>query len=151
MTGKPRVQLSGTGVLAWSPDGQWLAASDWGSGIYLWNVSSGEFQQKRIIQSPLFETPDPPFTGIVALRFSQGGAELDSVGSNGTFTRWIVATGAVIAALHLPGPPFYAAAFSPDGTQLAYGGESGTLAIILTPPSPAAPTLTPGGKPGSAT
>jgi WD40 repeat protein len=113
-------------------------------------VSSGEFQQKRIIQSPLFETPDPPFTGILALRFSQGGAELDSVGSNGTFTRWNVATGTVIEVSQLPGTPLYAAAFSPDGTQLAYGGESGTLEIIHTPSSPTTPTVTPGEEPGPA-
>jgi WD40 repeat protein len=133
------VDNGGNGTIAWSPDGQWLAASDWLSGIYIWNVSSGEFQQKRVIQPPLFETLDPPLTDILALQFSQGGAELDSVGGDGTFTRWNVDTGAVIAALHLPGVPLYSAEFSPDGTQLAYGGEGGTLEIIHMPPPPATP------------
>ncbi len=46
--------IGGDGALAWSPDGQWLAAGDWMSGVYAWKVSTGQFEQKRTIHAPLF-------------------------------------------------------------------------------------------------
>ena len=45
-------------------------------------------------------------------------------------------------------PPVYAAAFSPDGTQIAYGGESGALRIEPVPSSACSFTITAGDAAG---
>jgi WD40 repeat protein len=125
----------GNGELAWSSDGQWLAASNWVNGIRMWNVSTGDFQQERLIQAPLYDAPQlhDPFRDIKAIHFGASGTELFSITGYGNFTRWDVTTGQVLESLQLSGTPIYKAAFSPDGTQIAYGLESGGVEIIDTP------------------
>jgi WD40 repeat protein len=125
-----QVEDGGNGTLAWSPDGQWLAASDWVGGIRMWNVSAGTFQQERIIQPAIYEIPDQPAIPIVVLQFNQTGTELLSVSSNGIFTGFDANTGNILQTRQLSEAPIYAASFSPDGALLAYGSEQGTLEIL---------------------
>jgi WD40 repeat protein len=79
---------------------------------------------------------------IQSIVFSSDGTRLTSVSADGTLRTWNADAGQVVDTSQLAGAPIYAAEFSPDGTRLAYGGESGTLEIIATL------TLTPGAEPG---
>jgi WD40 repeat protein len=135
------IDNGGDGSLAWSPDGQWLAASDWLSAIRIWNVASGDFQQERLIQPALFDTPtlDDPLSDIVALSFDANGGELLSVAGTGVFTRWDVTTGQALQVSQLPDALIWAAKFSPDGTQLAYGSQNGALELMEITPTNIAP------------
>ncbi|MBN2303871.1 MAG: PD40 domain-containing protein [Anaerolineae bacterium] len=127
----PLIDNGGNGELAWSSDGQWLATSDWLNAIRIWNVSTGDFQQERLIQPAVYDAPtlDNPFRNIKALKFDASGEEILSVTGTGVFTRWDIATGQTLQVYQLPDASIREEEFSPDGTLLAYGGESGTLEI----------------------
>ncbi len=121
-----------------------IAAGSWLGEIRIWDVSSGEFQLAQTVQGSLFAQPQYPTTNIVALKFSFDSSQLYSVGGNGIFTRWDANIGEVLETLRLLGAPIYAAAFSPDGTQLVYGSQRGAVKFICIPSS--VPTQTPASR-----
>jgi WD40 repeat protein len=137
----------GVGSIAWSSDGQRIAASNWVGGIQIWDVSASlpqgaapnsassttsliPAQLESVVQRDIFEQPDYPLTYIQALAFDQDDTQVLSVGCDGTFTRWDILTGNILETSQLPNTPIYGAAFSPDGTRLAYGDADGVLHII---------------------
>ena len=148
----------GVGSIAWSSDGQRIAASNWVGGIQILDVSASLPQGatpdsassstsinsaplESVVQRDIFEQPDYPFTYIQALAFDQDDTQVLSVGGDGTFTRWDILTGSTLEVSQLPNAPIYGAAFSPDGTQLAYGDADGVLHIIAVVSSIRLPSI----------
>lgn len=126
------IDNGGAGSAAWSPDGDRLVTGDWISSINIWDVSSGDFRLERQLQPALYDSPEYPQTNIQALQFNPTGTEVYSVAGDGTYIRWDASTGDILASAKLTAP-INAAAFSPDGAQLAYGGTSGNLDIVHIP------------------
>ncbi|HEX3050232.1 MAG TPA: WD40 repeat domain-containing protein [Aggregatilineaceae bacterium] len=127
------IDKGGIGAIAWSPDGNQLVTGDWVGSIKIWDVSSSDFQLERELQPALYDTAEYPQTNIQALQFNAAGTEVYSVAGDGTFVRWDADSGEVLATTHLTAP-IYEAVFSPDGTRLAYGGESGVLELVPVHP-----------------
>ena len=74
---------------------------------------------------------------VNGLAYSPTCSYLASVGSDGRLNIWIATTNALAGATVAHSGPAYAAAFSPDGTRVATGGNSEIKVWNLTPlPSP---------------
>ncbi len=121
----PRTLHGHTGAVcgvAWSPDGQWLASSEWDNVIRLWNPISGTCV--RIIQYP--DDPDNFFYDLawspdgqrLAIGTSEHGVQIFELPSyhqpwvKNEFPTWI---------RHI--------AWSPDGTLLAGAGDDGVVYV----------------------
>jgi WD40 repeat protein len=114
---------------AWSPNEDYLAAGTLGGTIIVWDVSSGE---------QLFELAgiDYPFqsdniypSAIEAVSFSPDGQTLQSISGYGTIRQWDITTGELLNTLDLD-QPTPAAAFSPNGTQIAYASDTNSVEVI---------------------
>jgi WD40 repeat protein len=113
----------GTGGIAFSPDGQVLAASADKTGIVLWDVAARH-------EAGMLATP----SYIKTLAYRPTGAGPDRV----------LAVGAANDSIYLWGPgavqpqrpisqlngPINAVAWSPDGTLLAAGSDDGTILLV---------------------
>ena len=104
------------GWVAFSPDGQLLAAG--GHGVRVWDVATG-----REVAHPDTWSQQP--TGV-RVRFSPDGTLL-AVCSGGTVGLWDVATWRKAGSLGGPGAEVLGLAFSPDGRDLAACDTGGTL------------------------
>jgi WD40 repeat protein len=104
-----------------SPDGKWVAASDYRNTIFLWDAASGN------LSAELQEHDDTVY--IHALTFSRDGTLLATADVEGFVKLWSVPEGRLLAALpgHFEG--LYLLAFSYDGQFLA--GAGGTTAIPI--------------------
>jgi WD40 repeat protein len=122
--------------LAFSPDGQILAAAGRARGTILWDVRTG--QERAVL-------PGPP-EGVVCVAFAVDGKTLASGGNDGTTQLWDVATGRLRGTLpgdgdkheatggaeaSLPGHEHavFALVFTPDGGTLATGGKDRTIRL----------------------
>ncbi len=66
---------------------------------------------------------------INGMDFSPDGGQLATVGQDGLVRLWDVATGRLVREVARDTGPLFGVGFSPDGTRLAWGGESRTLFI----------------------
>ncbi|MGB7341078.1 MAG: TIR domain-containing protein [Phototrophicaceae bacterium] len=101
-------------ALAFSPDGQTLAAGDDNDLITLWDVAS----------STLLYTLEGHSRGVNALDFSDDGTRLVSGASDETVIIWDVASGETIAIIEMPNRVF-AVDFQPDSHTIAIGTRDG--------------------------
>jgi DNA-binding beta-propeller fold protein YncE len=100
-------------AVAFSPDGQLLAAGDSGTrSTEVWNVDTG-----RLIAN----FTDQGGWGATAVAFSPDGKLLAIADAGGSAYLWDVATGRHTATFTDPGGGLGGVAFSPDGTLLAVG------------------------------
>jgi WD40 repeat protein len=69
------------------------------------------------------------------LAFTQDESRIQSVDGSGIFRTWDITSSELLLEepLFVTGTPIYIAAFSPDGSQIAYGGENGELSIEAVP------------------
>ena len=110
--------------VSFSPDGKTLAViDDWGKGVYLWNVTTGE------------HVAFLPIGGIYSLSFSPDGETLAGAGHDGKIYLWDVGAQTVTKVLlgHSNDEGRYddvfSVSFSPDGETLASGGDDGTVRL----------------------
>ena len=128
--------IFGVYAVAWSPDGNYVASGNFAGDVRLWNVTSGQILLNLNATDSL--PPDRTTTLVRALSFSPDGSQLTSVATDGTFRNWDVTTGQLLDSVQLSAAPIFAAAWSPDGTKLAYGGPEGV--VIQVEPASRQPT-----------
>jgi WD40 repeat protein len=111
--------FGGVWSVAFSPDGEYLAAGDTKGNILLRRVADG--QPMRI------------FTGhhawVVSLAFSPDGKTLASGSCDSTAKLWNVTTGQCLHSLKEHEQEVWSVAFSPDGTTLASGCDDAKARI----------------------
>ena len=115
----PGSGMLGVHAVAFSPDGQMLAAGDWNGSTYLWDTVTGT-------QAAALADPDLAGAGVQSVAFSPGGTMLAIGDANGSTYLWDVATGTRTAVLTEPAGSDQSVAFSPDGKMLASAGNSST-------------------------
>jgi len=121
---------AGASAVAFSPDGQLLAAGDGGAQVHLWNPVTGAAAGVLPGQ----------FAVINSLAFSRDGRLLAAGGVAGTYVHpgtgltrvWDVQTGALVATLPDDGASVSSVAFSPDGSLLASAGDNSQIELWST-------------------
>ncbi|HLL75444.1 MAG TPA: WD40 repeat domain-containing protein [Pyrinomonadaceae bacterium] len=119
--------------VALSPDGSLLAAGWYDGTVKVWGVGTGQLLQ-QLDRPPA----DQIGSNVVALAFiSEDGAALAAVNSAGRMKVWDTGTWRLVRdgsfdESHGPAAREYAAAFSPDGTTLAFGvkGENSDVKLL---------------------
>jgi hypothetical protein len=107
-------------ALAFSPDGKILAASDGGGIVKVWHVDNGD-------DAPVFA--GSPVGTPLALAFSTDGARLLLAGHDAV-TGWETAGRREQSSFRWPPGSADAAAFTPDGRGVAYGGADGAVRVF---------------------
>jgi WD40 repeat protein len=120
-------------VIAWSPDGSKIAGSDDNNHVVVWNVATGSV-------SHVFQGHSQY---IYDIRWRPDSQAVASASADGTVRVWDVATGGQLEQF-TNAEPVYAVDWSPDGSQLVYGGSGAVPVFVSVPgvPMPATPTLT---------
>ncbi len=112
--GKEVLAVKGRGsafrCLAFSPNGQWVAAGDLHGWVQVWDAGTGKEIHK-------FE-PHGPAWWVMGLAFSPDGKQLAAAG-NQSVRLWEVATGRELRDLAGANHGVRQVAYSPDGTRLA--------------------------------
>ncbi len=117
-------------TVAWRPDGSEVASGDAAGTIRLWNLATAH--ERLSLQGTDNQEPSWETTTVQALHFSSDGSQLASVTADGTFRTWDANTGQILDTTQLPITPIFAAAWSPDGIKLAYGGLEGVVILALS-------------------
>lgn len=111
--------FGGIWSVAFSPDGQYLAAGD----------TKGDILLRRVIDSQLISKFEGHNGWVVSLAFSPDGQILASSSSDGTAKLWDIATGKCLHSLIEHEQEVWSVAFSPDGQTLATGCDDGRARI----------------------
>jgi WD40 repeat protein len=123
-------------AFAWSPDGSRIAAGDQTGKVRVWDKATGQVLFDLVGNDE--QVVDYYTSTIHSLIFSANGTQLSSISADGTIRTWDAKTGRVLQTVLVEGAAS-AAAWSPDGTQLAYA-VGDTLHIIpapqVQPPTP---------------
>jgi WD40 repeat protein/serine/threonine protein kinase len=128
---------AGVPVVAFSPNGDLLAAGSKDKTVSLWKVATGELVH-RIAALP---------EHVQTLAFSPDGRLL-AVSTAGTARLWDTASWQALAEVPPePGGEYWSLAFSPDGTNLAGSGEAGVRLWKLER-ARSGPKLSPIAQPG---
>jgi len=103
----------------WSPDGSKLASASWDGTTRIWDANSGQ-------SLAIFNISNPS-----DVRWNPNSRQVAVASFDGFVQVWDVVTGQITDTYTNPGR-VYAIAWSPDGTQLAYGGVGfrGELTIV---------------------
>jgi len=100
-------------VLAFSPDGAWLAAGQESGATHIWSVAN----RKR---TAILKSARP---AVRSLAFSPDGRVLAVGDSGGTVTIWDLSTPTILNHCRASTHDIEALAFGPEGTTLAAGGR----------------------------
>jgi ferric-dicitrate binding protein FerR (iron transport regulator) len=122
-TGKELTRLAGHSelilTLAFSPDGQTLAASFKDGTVKLWRVAG--WQERLVFQGHSGE--------VYALAFAPGGKWLATAGRDRAVRLWDMHTGETRGVLQAHTREVRALAFAPDGRRLASAGNDGLVRL----------------------
>ncbi len=105
-------------TVAFSPDGQWLAAGGWDGKVRLWNLASGRLE---------CATLEGHSGEVHQVIFSPDGRSLASAGNEGKVRLWEVESGRDLGSLAVRTGSVRTVAFSPDGRKLAAAGSDGVI------------------------
>jgi eukaryotic-like serine/threonine-protein kinase len=105
--------------LAFSPEGDLLAAGYDDHTIGIWNLS--DYTHMATFKGHT--------SSVRSVRFAPHGGLLASGSDDETLRLWRVADGLCMRRIQMPGCPIESIAFSPDGEMLAVGGWGGTIAL----------------------
>ena len=144
--------FTGGSAVAWNQEGTKIATGHQNGLVKVWDVVN--LQEGSIIplvweqNAQLSEMLGYDTSLIRAVAFSTDGNEVFTIAADGTLRTWDAQTGQLLRDIQL-GESIYAAAFSPDGSQLAIGGSVTQMTILpahiydpSVTPTPT-PTLTP--------
>ena len=107
--------------VAFSPDGQWIAAGAGDGNVHLWDI----LRDNVAWVTRSFRHTDR----VYSVAFSPDGTVLAAGAADGTVKLWDMSTGqAIDTKIEQPGA-IHSVAFSPDGRRLAVGGAGRTLAL----------------------
>ncbi|TFK66201.1 WD40 repeat-like protein [Pluteus cervinus] len=125
-TGEPignpfKGNIGSSPTFAWSPDGQWVAASAGNGHVHIWNVQSGE-----VITQPL----KGHTSRVRCIAFSLDSTQIASSSDDGSIRLWDVMTGRELCTpLKDHGDQVWSVTFSPDGQSILSGSSDGTIRI----------------------
>jgi WD40 repeat protein len=97
-------------TLAFSPDGQWLAAGEMGSQVRVWNVADGN---EVLLLYADATGADPARAFVWSLDFSPDGTRLAAGSSAGTLTVWSLPGGELVQAIRAHSKAVSGLAFDP--------------------------------------
>lgn len=127
-------EIFGTGhdvfTLAWSPNGTRITAGSLNGTVRIWDVATSQIVAD--LQGNDAASIDVTTSLVTAINFTTDGTQLSAVSSNGTLRSWNALSGEVLQTTQLSGLA-YAAAFSPDGSKVAYGDTGSTAQTIPNP------------------
>lgn len=105
--------------VAFSPDGSQLIAGDMGSGVTLWDASSGK----------LLRTMTGHWEPVLSVAFSGDGKRIVSGGADEEVKVWDPSTGDALESFQGHRSDVSGVAFSPDGSLIATAGTSDTVRL----------------------
>ena len=118
-------QGSAARSIAFSPDGQWLAAAS-EKKVLLWDTNQGAGQLARMLEHTF---------RVTTVAFSPDSLTLASGNTSGTVEVWEVSTGQRLYTLDRLAAPARSLAFSPDGRTLASAHMDKTIRLWNMSPS----------------
>lgn len=121
-------------TVAWSPDEARVAGGTPDGHVRVWNVHNAKLVLD-VGGDKAYDVSTWQMSLIVELAFTPDGQQIQALDGSGMFRVWDVTSAELLIEEQLPvtGTPIYAAAFSPDETSIAYGGEDGELNITAVP------------------
>lgn len=112
-------------AITWDSTGDRIAFGTQDGWVRLWDLSSNQIVLN--LEGTNSQTRGWEYSTIRALLFSPNDACLSSLSTDGMLKIWAIETGELLEETKLSDTPIFAAAFSPDGKILAFGGEDGEL------------------------
>lgn len=132
--------------LALSPDEASLATGTAGGRILIWDPNTlqirKEFSANPFYDEQRLDNQDLALSWVRAITFGMDSTTLFAVSGDGTLKQWDVMTGEVLFETNIP--PLINAAWSADGSQLAYRDMQGNLEVIDNPALPNPVTINQG-------
>ena len=105
--------------VAFSPDGQWIAAGGQDRIVHLWDANTGR-HVKQLLGHP---------TTIGGVAFSPDGQRLATLGMEGSLILWDMQTTEPIHRMQIPQPPHWTVEYDPTGKLLATGSQDGMVRL----------------------
>lgn len=115
-------------TVAWHPDGTRVASGSDAGWVRIWDLISNQMvYELRATDSTQIEWG---VSDVHFVRFSPDGHMLTSLTADGTLRTWNTVTGQILSTTFISDTPIYRAALNPDGTKIAFGGDTGTIQVI---------------------
>ncbi len=130
------------GEVKWSLDDNFVISGSNNSRVTVWDVATGQAITNVLATDTISADPSR-IDKVREFNLNADNTELTTIAADGTVRIWNVSTGTLLSESQITGPVF-AAEFSPDGSQLAFGGEGTTIQIIPAPQLNQAPTANAG-------
>src|SRR5579863_613508 len=105
--------------VAWSPDGQRIAAGGRDDSVQVWNAHSGKH-----LLTYRGDTDD-----VEAIAWSPDGTRIASVSRDASAQVWDASSGKRLFIYHNQGVGLFSVAWSPDGTRIVFGADDGSVQV----------------------